>query len=512
MSSASSLEPLEPPTTLSTNDLTYGIEIECVFAFHEDLTVFPNDTEYRIQKTFLYSTRQQRRFSRVNPFFSPNRTYNSWGIKSNEPDKVTKERLNPWKKEPLQIVANILRQNIPAFAALNASRDLYVLDTLNNAEKKNMLWDNRKQWKITKDHSVCSVGSQNIEHWLPGKRIQAQKWDSFGVELISPILNSNTPNDKVRIMEIVDALKKDATKTAFFITNECGLHVHVQGPNAAQFQRDLNMLEDDAKYRKAKVWRELAMILLVYEDEIARLHPPCRRPGHPNAEYQFQNNRLGFMKEDLANIFPNNLVGSTVPTSIEDCIKIDCSTRAISRKATIPQIRDGVSKYSDSDVVALVNWPRTIRAGGTQKPDRDLGDKDRQARGSLDGEDVNRWVEFCIGIVRLAHLYAADPERFRVRNWRDVMMFDETSERNRIDVFDLMRDMEWGDDAVSYWERRVATYMCFVKGGEHDRLDDEVPPNGFVRTRGGSGGSPSKRPRDDTKGEEDGEKQEPKVS
>ncbi|KAH9220081.1 hypothetical protein DL95DRAFT_383421, partial [Leptodontidium sp. 2 PMI_412] len=67
------------------------------------------------------------------------------------------------------------------------------------------------------------------------------------------------------------------------------------------------MSEDDAEYHKAKVWRELAMILLVYEDEIARLHPPCRRPGHANAQYQFQSNRLGFMKEDLANIFPNNL-------------------------------------------------------------------------------------------------------------------------------------------------------------------------------------------------------------
>ncbi|KAH6723318.1 hypothetical protein BKA61DRAFT_648495 [Leptodontidium sp. MPI-SDFR-AT-0119] len=496
MSSASSSGPLEPPTTLSTDDLTYGVELEFVFAFHEDLIVFPNDAEYKTLKCLPYATRQLQRFSRVNPIFSPNRTYNSWAIESSVPDKVTKEKLNPWKKEPLQIVANILRQNIPAFASPNASRDLYVLDTLDNANKKKLVWDNKKQWKITKDHSVCGVGSQNIGKWLPGKEIQVDKWDSLGVELVSPVLNSNTPNDKVRISEILDTIRKDASQTGAFITNQCGLHVHVQGPDAAQFQRNLNMSEDDAEYHKA-------------------------------------NNRLGFMKEDLANIFPNNLVGPTVQTSIEDCVHIDCSTKAISRKATIPQIRDGLRKYSDSDVVALMNWPRTIRVGGTQKPDRHLGDKDRQvnmtymmrtpnlpqtiefrqAKGSLIGEDVNRWVDFCIGLVRLAHLYAADPSRFRVRNWEDVALPDGTVELNNIDVFDLMRDMELSSEAVTYWEGRVATYEGYVKNDEYDRLDDEVPPDGFASMRGGSGGPPGKRQRDeDDLSEEDEDKKKLKLS
>ena len=172
MSSASPLEPSEPPSKINTNNLTYGIEIEFVFAFHEDLIVFPNDAEYKTVKNLPYSTRLLPRFSRVNPLFTPNRTYNSWGIESSSPDKVTKETLNPWKKEPLQLVAKILRQTIPAFAASNASRDLNVLDTLENADKRKLVWDNRKQWKITKDHSVCGVGSSNIEKWLPGKDVE----------------------------------------------------------------------------------------------------------------------------------------------------------------------------------------------------------------------------------------------------------------------------------------------------------------------------------------------------
>ncbi|KAH7410949.1 hypothetical protein BKA64DRAFT_772357 [Cadophora sp. MPI-SDFR-AT-0126] len=500
--SSSEPEPLEPPRTLSTNNLTYGVELELVFAFHEDLIVFPSDGEYKVVKNLPYSVRALQRFSRVNPIFSPNKIYNSWGIESNIQDPFTHEKLNPWKKEPLQIVANILKQNIPAFAVPSASRDLNILDTLDMDNKKKLNWDNKKQWKITKDHSVCGVGSKNIQNWLPDKRVQPDNWDSLGVELVSPILNSNTPHDKVRISEIVNALtRKEATETGSFITNQCGLHVHVQGPSAAEFQRDLNMNEDDAEYHKAKVWRSLALILLVYEEEIARLHPPCRRPGHPNTEYQFSSNRLGFMKENLENIFPNRLVGPTIKTTIDECLGVDCSTAAISQKASIPQIRAGLSKYSDMDVVALLNWPRTPRAGGREKINRALGDKDRQvnltylmrtpdlpqtvefrqAKGSLNAEDINHWVDFCIGIVRLAHLYAADPERFRVKNWGDVRLPDGRWERNRIDVFDLMRDMELSEEAVRYWEERVGRWMAYRKGNENDRLDDEVPPQDVVR-------------------------------
>ncbi|KAL2070434.1 hypothetical protein VTL71DRAFT_13460 [Oculimacula yallundae] len=519
MSSTYDSEPLDPSTTLSTNNLTYGVELEFVFAFHEDLIRFPRDANYTTVKCLPYSTRQLEKFSRVNCIFAPNKVYNSWGVESSVFNSSAGKPLNPWKTEPLQIVADILQTTIPSFAGLYASEHLSVLDTLDNNAKKQMNWDNRKQWKITKDHSVCGVGSQNLQKWLLGKEIQVDKWDSLGVELISPVLDSNTPNDIDRIGKIVDALRKSASKTGAFITNQCGLHVHVQGPDASQFQRELHMSEDDAERHKARVWAKFALLLLVYEDEIARLHPPCRRPGHPNAEYQFQSNRLGFMKEDFANIFPNRLVGPEIPTSIQDCIRVDCSTRAISQKATIPDLRHGLSEYLDADTVALMNWPKTARTGGTQKPYRGLGDKDRQvnmtylmrtpnlpqtiefrqAKGSLNGQDISRWVEFCIGLVRLAHLYAADPVRFRVRNWRDVRLPDGSFESNRVDVFDLMRDMNLSSEAIAYWEMKVATYRGYRNDDEHDRLDDEVPqPERRDGPGDGSDGPsiPSKRPRE----------------
>jgi len=94
--SGSESEPLEPPRTLSTNNLTYGVELEFVFAFHEDLIKFPSDAEYKIVKDLPYSTRELLRFSRVNPIFSPpNKIYNSWGVESDVTDPVTHEKLNP---------------------------------------------------------------------------------------------------------------------------------------------------------------------------------------------------------------------------------------------------------------------------------------------------------------------------------------------------------------------------------------------------------------------------------
>jgi len=107
----------------------------------------------------------------------------------------------------------------------------------------------------------------------------------------------------------------------------------------------------------------------------------------------------------------------------------------------------------------------------------------RQAKGSLNGEDINHWVDFCIEIVKLAHLYAADPERFRVKNWTDVRLDDGEWERNRIDVFDLMRDIELDDEAITYWAERVSRFMGYVKDDENDRLDDEMPPQCFISSR-----------------------------
>ena len=49
-----------------------------------------------------------------------------------------------------------------------------------------------------------------------------------------------------------------------FITNQCGLHVHIEAA------------------KNLRVLKELAVLLIVYEGAISRMHSPCRKPGQPS--------------------------------------------------------------------------------------------------------------------------------------------------------------------------------------------------------------------------------------
>lgn len=130
----------------------------------------------------------------------------------------------------------------------------------------------------------------------------------------------------------------------------------------------------------------------------------------------------------------------------------------------------------------------------------------RQAKGSLSGADINHWIDVCIGLVRLAHLYVADPERNRVRSWGDVRFEDGRWEMDGVSAFDLMKDMELSPEVVRYWEGRVASFACFARGDEYDRLDNEVPPEeGAVRLRGSAGVSQGKKRPGDNDGDDEDE-------
>jgi hypothetical protein len=124
------------------------------------------------------------------------------------------------------------------------------------------------EWLVMSEKSICGVGSANIPAWIPEVTSKTD-WDSFGLELASPIFESDSNQGYTEISKILEATRGIAKarfpgakavnvsggRTAAFITNQCGLHVHVQAP------------ED------IKVLQELAWVIFVYEAQIARLHP-----------------------------------------------------------------------------------------------------------------------------------------------------------------------------------------------------------------------------------------------
>jgi hypothetical protein len=449
---------------------SYGVEIEMVFAFHEKQLSLgrTNGVLDKIEKGVDLLIKETRPFSII-PM--PNREYNSWGIVRGD------SGLGPYDREPQDIVANILDQKC------RLQTNLLIAGTLYAKDKKA---DSYNDWLVTTDHSVCGVGSQNIPKWLPNRvpGASAYEWDSYGIEIVSPVLKSDSRRNTDEIAKIVVAVKGVDTDTyGAFITNQCGMHVHVEAP------------------KEPAVLYTLAYIILIYEDEISRLHPPCRRPEHEAAKGNIESNRLGMM-------IPKN----------EDLTKgafqrLDCSTAVISKRYMFEELLErllilrGGSEDPASALVhlaILMNFPwngpkypadrnRLVNfTSATRRKDYPYTIEFRQARGSLSAEDISRWVDCCVGLVRLADLYMQDPGLIPVFGWEDTFSNGRIV-RNHINVFDLINNMELGDDAIRFWETKVARYMCGAKWDADDRTDNEVRPDDDPYSSdsdgGGGGGS-----------------------
>src|SRR6187402_2453179 len=130
---------------IGTSPLTYGVELELVFAFHESklrhlryLSIV--DQTY---KNLSYEQRRVRSFSRVNDDILPNRTYNSWGVFSELQHPAL--RLQPYSTQPLFTAQRALRTGCPELPT-------NVRTTLQPEDKEHSLY---KRWLITVDHSVC---------------------------------------------------------------------------------------------------------------------------------------------------------------------------------------------------------------------------------------------------------------------------------------------------------------------------------------------------------------------
>ncbi|KAF8854418.1 hypothetical protein BDZ45DRAFT_747561 [Acephala macrosclerotiorum] len=483
--------------------LTWGVEMELIFAFHESEIMheivdepignrLPNTSEkdlpYELRaRDSLWSSRAQITEGRTQPYFTrctfmacPNRAYNSWGTRNS--NDIPPQQVNPYYYEPLEIVRKHLSANTQGL-------DYEVFeDIIPLQDKTDEFYNAKRRWLVTSDPGVVGVGSENITRWLPSRvmRDGADDWDSYGIELNSPVFNTSSDQGKNEIAQ-------------------CGLHVHVQAPESLA------------------VLKKLALVLVVYEQEIALMHPQCRRPYHPLGRHhqctrqQLESNRLGFVLEPDLTKFPGRMGPPQqyqgVYASYASHGDTDVSVQAIAQNASVALVESAINDCSNKyELSRLFNWPANDhwQAGllGMHMPTgnrnrqvnlttpgewefqahngRDFSQypctiEFRQAKGSLNAEDIARWVDFCVGLVRLAHFYDQHPSRFRVKHWLDeIAPNGEVRRENKISVFELMEDMNFGADAVKYWKHRMGKFQCFTPGDENDRCDDEFPPPGWV--------------------------------
>jgi hypothetical protein len=471
MTSVSAI-PANPTTPrVGSVGVSYGVELEFIFAFHEDdlLLEIGKDTRgvtYTIEKALSYFDREHPKFSPMALTSVPNRVYNSWGLSYIHP--LTDRKITiPYTAEPMNIIGRNLRKKHPGFKFKTRS-----IPTEEGKTK-----DKYGEWTITSDPSVCGVGSASIPSWLGRDKMDiAHNWDSYGVEFVSRVLDSDSVEDRQEIAVVLDAVKGDENdRYGAFVTNQCvlprcegagvcanatlrcGLHVHVETP------QELPTLQ------------ELALILIVYEEEISRLHAPCRRPSHAAARSLLESNRMSIMHHppDLDTKYFHTSTAALERAYNGPIEIVRQELRALPDKEALAKYMNGpvTRKYPQGNKNRQVNFVSAAR------PENFPATIEfRQARGSLCLEEISRWVDFCIGLVKLAALYREDPARFPVKGLGEYVDENNTVQKGRISVFDLMKDMGLETQAIRYWESRMAKYSMGTRGDADDRTDNELPP------------------------------------
>jgi hypothetical protein len=224
----------------------------------------------------------------------------------------------------------------------------------------------------------------------------------------------------------------------------CGLHVHVQAP------------------KDWKVLQELAIILLIYEEEISSLHPQCRHPGHDATRGNIYSNRIALLLD----------ADKRAPRYQS----LDTSTSVLRKKKSIAAIRNTVTGLSSKQaVVEFMNCSNEAHrpskdrnrlvnfTSAAQGPEFPSTVEFRQALGSLDTDDIIKWIDFCVGLLRLAEYYLKNPQKFSAKSW------DE-----RVNVFDLIKDMGLGQEAEDYWARKQAYYKSRSRKDREWQTDNEA--------------------------------------
>lgn len=407
--------------------LTFGVELEGIFAFHQSKIqahLKPTLPHARLVKDL---TTDQRRGLRQAKY--PRQVYQSWALANAGDNPMTAEhsvehesgRIRAYQDEPLSIAKSLLE--------------------MTEQGKRIWLWNpedlgkpgvyERCRWILTADQSLESLKDSDKTLAFPAKITETEggEWDSYGIELISPPYSaSDLSTAEADISNLLGSLE---TPTSGITTNEtCGMHVHIGLPTG--------------ECLPVKVLQYLSLLLVIYEDEISRLHPSHRR-GRTD---EIDSNKVLFAAEYITNEpldfmdrpTPNFETGASTMRKHESTYKavhqihrllfdeVDAAANPVEQLQKRMGRRRGM----------IVNFAYLNRSDGPQTIEF------RQHSGSLDAREIGCWVTFCLGLVRLAWRYADGEGECGVKHWRD-----------RVDIGDLMEEMGLQEEVMTFYENRV---------------------------------------------------------
>lgn len=444
--------------------VTFGVELECVFGFHESLLqqhIDRTDSDSRIIKDIPEDVRQE--FRQGPEMYRQTRPcYIGWALTGptafpsarDDPqglgwfERARQEfGYRPYGDEILQLAQGILGPTVDVHRGRRKRQDF-------------------NRWHLTVDTSLVGATKEELQSNL-GDRIadSVDNWDSSGVELVSRILPP-TEESFDEISQYLDLLKGNSQSGHGAFTDEyCALHVHVGLPPS-------NDPNEPAPVFDLPTLQHLAYILVMYEAEINKLHPRSTRGPYSTAaltdcktnldafyadseaafiakeaaaaaeEETNANTKTSRSTPDIPDIdsptlnpplslsSPTNGASATLsdssgnPDSSEPTheiildpitntpilIPIDGPShlslhrarhRIFAPTTTLPTL---VATMSAGVRERIVNWTYLLRSGAGEARTVEF----RQHEGCLDSEGVRSWVWFCVGLVRVANRMARE--------------------------------------------------------------------------------------------------------
>lgn len=447
-------------------EITFGVEFECVFAFHESLllkylsSVSDSST---IVKDIPEETRKEFRRC-ANEYLLSRPMYMGWGLTGAVPLPTSGQRseagfveerraevgYRPYVDEILHVAKELLPEGTDTQSLIYQGKR-----------------QNFAQWHISEDTSIMGVSKADLLAQL-GDRIQnPNEWDSHSLELVSRVL-SPTRDAFSEITQYLSALRGTAiSQHGALVTSHCGMHVHIGLPIPADAVPGSELPTFDLP-----TLQHLAYIIIMYETEISTLHHPSRREGSVASQTDVASNCEGIYDEiaaaktsslddDWIAEFLANPDAQAPPPPPPQCegdtelanegLHLDfVRTRIFSPDMTIQELSRLMCGNSKNHIVNFtylsraVTLPRTIEF--------------RQHEACLDPEAVRWWVLFLTGLVRLAHHMA---ETYRVRtgeggwNGEGYPHVDSTGMATIEELFEMI---EFDQEGRKYYERKMVEY------------------------------------------------------
>lgn len=389
-------------------DLTFGIEIEFILAFDEPMLQQQLDRAGDTSRIVKNLTEEQSIKLRTggSAYAHTRRQYMGWALTSEvEPPSAGRPipRIDPYIDAHREFGFRAYADEI-SYVAQSLLPGPPDVQSIRRYGKR----VDFSSWHVSDDRSLLGVDKPTLIENLGGRVTNIDNWDSHGVELVSrPLPATSTSFEEIQ--QHLEPLRGTASsRYGSMITPHCALHVHVgfADPTPGQSRTTFGL----------PTLQHLAYILVMYEDQISRMHPPHRRAGSDAAmkdcitnldEFDEASLNASYQAFDRDDTEANGELNAdnNLDAPLEIPLSYGLSRRLIftSDMTTAKLVKLMCGTLKDH----IVNFTYLLRPAQAA---RTL--EFRQHEGTLDAEAIRWWVNFVLGLVQLAdqmaHKYGAD--------------------------------------------------------------------------------------------------------